>query len=378
MVPHSAEYPCAHHVHIPDEFDDNDFNCDWACNKGFYHSAFSRDALKCFLPIAPSLNVVGSGTETEAATDDANALFTDDGAECFDDPLHCNSTESCDISDKVEVSGDIVDLSKIGTYIIQYKCTNLAVTKNGNTVCTSTNDQHFGIDCYGLNKNISSVRPRMVIVADQVAPTCTWSKSSSPEEVTIEASFPYDPSDLKPTCKDNCGFDNTTLDCAKAETADYTKVKATNVDVESIGTYLVTYSASDAQGNVSPDYVRTVKVIDSLKPIIGLNFGDGKLANDPYDSGGPGLGGMGISGRGHRAHPAYGVKMEKSGYADKEGMYLHENPAIHHFSFSNAGLMMEVASANVPTVAAVACALGVALVAVAGRRSRSASIAELV
>jgi hypothetical protein len=369
MVPHSDAYPCAHHVHNPDPNDENDFNCEFACNEGFYRGTFARDTFKCFLPIAPSLNIVGSGTETEPATDDPNALFTDDGAECFDDPLHCNSTEACDISDKVQVSGDIVDLSKIGTYVIQYKCSNGAVTQTGGEVCASTDSSHT---CHGQANpaQTTTIRPRVVLVADKVAPTCAWDQKSSPQEVTIEASFPYDPTDLKPTCKDNCGFDPSTVDCAKTSTAAYTQVKATNVDVEAIGTYLVTYTVSDREGNVSPDYVRTVKVIDSLKPIIGLNFGQGELGYHTYDDARHDLGAHPAR---HVPHPIYGFHMEKSGYADKHGMYLHENPALHHFA-----LMMEVASANMPAAAAVACILGVALVAMARRRSRSASIAELV
>merc|ERR1711990_1289854 len=123
------------------------------------------------------------------------------------------------------VSGDVVNLSKIGTYKITYKC------------------KHGG--------------------------------GKKTQKVVREASFPY--SDLGATCTDN-------IDGARA-----TKRTGT-FNVETTGTYVLTYSASDKSGNTigkgkcKHTTRRTIVVKDTLKPVISLHFGGKKIhqstAND--------------------------------------------------------------------------------------------------
>merc|ERR1711865_453810 len=96
------------------------------------------------------------------------------------------------ISQEVEVSGDVVNLSKIGTYKITYKCKDTA----GNAADPLT---------------------RTVYVKD-----------------TSEASFPY--SDLGAVCTDG-------LDGARK-----TKTHG-KFNVEKVGTYKLTYTANDKSGN---------------------------------------------------------------------------------------------------------------------------------
>merc|ERR1711912_59553 len=56
----------------------------------------------------------------------------------------------------------------------------------------------------------------------------------------------------------------------------------TGVNVEQTGEYVVTYSATDDSGNTCLDDPqknprRTVVVVDTLKPVIGLQYGDNFL-----------------------------------------------------------------------------------------------------
>merc|ERR1712070_410243 len=56
------------------------------------------------------------------------------------------------------------------------------------------------------------------------------------------------------------------------------------IDVEAVGTYTITYTATDESSNhclkdVNKNPTRTVVVADTLKPVIGLKYG-GKLIHD--------------------------------------------------------------------------------------------------
>merc|ERR1712125_318695 len=103
--------------------------------------------------------------------------YVDDGATCSDQVDDV-------ISQQVEVSGDVVNLSKIGTYKITYKC------------------------------------------EDTAGPTCKLNGGKKTQKVVREASFPY--SDLGATCTDN-------IDGARP-----TKRTGT-FNVETTGTYVLTY-----------------------------------------------------------------------------------------------------------------------------------------
>jgi len=358
-----ADGNCADHVQLTTSTDG--FDCDWECSQGWYVGKTSATAQHCFLPVPPTLSVVGGGTIYREATDDDNTMYTDAGAECFEDALHCDTAEECDISDRVTVSGDVVDLSTYGTYTIQYMCTSIAVDRDGDPVCVHTDDANA---C-----RVTTAEPRVVIVRDTTCPTCAFTAQSEPAVVTIEASFPYDPSDLSPKCSDNCGFDSSSTTCAASTDGATASVYASAVDVEAIGPYLVTYSVADGQGNTlntgacSAGPVRTVQVIDSLKPIIGLNFGAN--TNDHVIHDGGNLGEHDSTG----SHPKYGVDMAKSGYADKT---KHPNPAATA-SFWNTSFMSQVVSVNAWFVGAVVSAVaGVAVLTLT--TSKSSDVAELV
>merc|ERR1712070_3896 len=207
---------------------------------------------------------------------------------------------------------------------------------------------------------ITAKKVRQVVVVDSYPPACTFDHKN-PETVTIEA-FPYDLTDLAPTCTDNCGFDGN---CIAGRTAPASAI-GSNVDVEKVGTYTVTYSIKDASANPAPSIVRTVVVIDSLKPIIGLSFGD----PETLVAGGTG----GYLGEHNSAdgtyHKQYGTEMEHSGYPSKYGS---SNPALWRFKH----YMAESASSGSYLLAGVfAIVAGVALFSVTSRRTTE--IADLV
>jgi hypothetical protein len=93
----------------------------------------------------------------------------------------------------------------------------------------------------------------------------------STSAVTFEASFPY--MDAGAVCQDNL--------------RGVSDVVITNpVDIEKTGEYVVTYRARDAVGNWndgtckgSKRYLRTVHVVDTLKPIIALKYQNTHLAH---------------------------------------------------------------------------------------------------
>jgi len=135
----------------------------------------------------------------------------------------------------VKVSGQVVNLAAVGKYQIKYNCKNLAGTPSATCV-------------------------RTVFVKDMSCPSCLMNMGPS----RIEASFPY--FDSGAVCTD-------TLDGPTVATV-------TNpVNVESTGTYLVTYRSQDANKNWndgnckgSKAYIRTVVVVDTLAPVLSLRY----------------------------------------------------------------------------------------------------------
>merc|ERR1711943_57887 len=119
----------------------------------------------------PIIQILGSDQMTLEATHQGN--YIDDGATCSDrfDGV---------ISQNVEVSGDVVNLSKVGTYTITYNCKDSA-------------------------NNAAPAAQRTVVVAQTSCPKCTVHGT----DVVHEASFPY--SDAGAACSDVIDGDVTTL-----------------------------------------------------------------------------------------------------------------------------------------------------------------------
>jgi hypothetical protein len=177
----------------------------------------------------PIITILGKDIMTIEATHDAN--YVDDGATCSDQVDGV-------ISQDVEVSGDVVNLSKPATYNINYNCKDAAGNK------------------------ADTIR-RRVVVRDTTCPTCVVNGAT---KVTREASFTYN--DAGAVCTDSISLGTN-------------KEVVTNpVNTEKVGTYVVTYRIKDKAGNWNDgkctgakQYKRTVTVKDTLKPVIHLKFG---------------------------------------------------------------------------------------------------------
>merc|ERR1712167_313072 len=149
----------------------------------------------------PTIQILGSNDMILEATHEGN--YIDDGATCSDEVDGV-------ISQNVEVSGDVVNLSKVGTYTITYNCKDSA----GNAA-----------------PSIS----RTVHVKQTSCPTCDFGDGAE-TEVNHEASFTY--TDAPPMCTDTIDGTVSTVTTVKdAENAvtDFSAMVATT------GTYKVTY-----------------------------------------------------------------------------------------------------------------------------------------
>jgi len=193
----------------------------------------------------PFCNVLDGDFVTLDASRDRH--YVDAGATCSDD-------FDGNINRQIRVEGQVVDLALVGTYNIIYTCKNLV----GKPAVPCT---------------------RVVTIKDLTCPTCSMNEGPT----RIEASFPY--YDSGAICTD-------TMDGVMAVTT----LGVEDVNVERTGTYVITYQTRDSQknwNNGSPtnvgaplpdgitckgakDYFRTVIVVDTLMPVIHLNY-TGKL-----------------------------------------------------------------------------------------------------
>merc|ERR1711966_109021 len=124
----------------------------------------------------------------------------------------CSDMVDGNISQDVEVSGDVVNMAAVGTYKINYNCEDSA----GQTAIQAT---------------------RTVVVQDTTCPTCKIPGGS--DTITVEASFPY--TEEASTCTD-------TLDGAIAA------------------------DCAAAHINNGNHFTKTVVVEDTMVPIISLKY----------------------------------------------------------------------------------------------------------
>merc|ERR1711981_486099 len=209
----------------------------------------------------PIIQILGSDQMTLEATHQGN--YIDDGATCSDQVDGV-------ISQNVEVSGDVVNLSKVGTYTITYNCKDSA-------------------------NNEAPAAQRTVVVAQTSCPKCTMygKHRTNSFDLTHEASFPY--TDAGATCSDVIDGTVTTL-CTTSNTgysgsdnsADLCGQGSNLVDVDTTGEYIIEYRAINTVGLANDDgncrggpneYKRTVDVVDTLKPVITLRYSNTIVAN---------------------------------------------------------------------------------------------------
>merc|ERR1712188_148543 len=211
----------------------------------------------------PIIQILGSDQMTLEATHQGN--YIDDGATCSDQVDGV-------ISQDVEVSGDVVNLSKVGTYTITYNCKDSA-------------------------NNPAPPATRTVVVAQTSCPKCTMYGHHTGDDGKVfdlahEASFPY--VDAGATCSDVIDG-SVTVVCKSSkdpssESATNCATPANLVDVEKTGTYTITYRAQNTVGLWNDDsncrggpntYQRVVEVKDTLRPVITLRYGATGTSSDP-------------------------------------------------------------------------------------------------
>jgi len=231
------------------EYTAGDYSVKYVCKDQAHGGAHMHSICRTIRNVdhtKPVLQILGSDDMTLEATHEGN--YIDDGATCSDQVDGV-------ISQNVEVSGDVVNLSKVGTYRITYNCKDSA----GNAAPTMT---------------------RTVHVKQTSCPTCIITGKSP---IQHEASFPY--TDAGAACTDI--IDGTVQTVVSGNVP---------VPVGTTGTYRITYRAQNSVGlwndgmndaasakaagcrGTAVRYVRTVIVQDTLKPVITLHYKNQKVA----------------------------------------------------------------------------------------------------
>lgn len=162
----------------------------------------------------PSITLNGDASVTV----ECHTTFTDPGASAVD---NCGGTSAASASGTVNI--DVP-----GTYTITYNASDAA--GNAGTPVTRT-----------------------VTVVDTTAPTITLN-GANPMTVECHTSF----TDPGATANDACS-------------GSFAATASGSVDVNTPGTYTLTYNATDPAGNVAVTVTRTVNVVDSTAPTITLN-----------------------------------------------------------------------------------------------------------
>ncbi|HEY9401413.1 MAG TPA: immunoglobulin-like domain-containing protein [Pyrinomonadaceae bacterium] len=164
--------------------------------------------------------------ETQEITVECHTSFTDPGA---------TANDACDGSSTVTVSGT-VDPNTVGTYTLTYSATDEQGTPGD------------------PSDDLVSTITRTVRVVDTTDPVITLTGGNA---LTVECHAAF--TDPGATATDNCAGD---LDSA-------VQVSGT-VDPNTVGTYTLTYTVSDASGN-DATVQRTVNVVDTTPPVITVN-----------------------------------------------------------------------------------------------------------
>jgi hypothetical protein len=279
----------------------------------------------------PIIQILGSDVMTLEATHQGN--YIDDGATCSDQVDGV-------ISQNVEVSGDVVNLSKVGEYTITYNCKDSA-------------------------NNAAPPATRKVIVAQTSCPKCTLLGDAT---VLHEASFPY--ADAGATCSDVIDGQVTTQCSAGAVITDaFNAVTdcSTIVNIELTGNYNIRYRAQNTVGlwndgascrGGANEYYRLVKVQDTLRPVITLKYKNVVVAKGTHDT----------SGVGETTNPKY----EADTKSDTDATLNYKDTGAAH------ALMAEETTSSVNGWVLGAIASAVAGLALLGYSTRRTAVATSV
>merc|ERR1711871_1881152 len=318
----------------------------------------------------PIIQILGSDVMTLEATHQGN--YIDDGATCSDQVDGV-------ISQNVGVSGDVVNLSKVGTYTITYNCKDSA-------------------------NNAAPAARRTVVVAQTSCPRC---HVFGEREINHEASFPY--SDAGASCSDV--IDGTvTTECytkhpgeSDEQATDCDGQGKSLVDVENTGTYVIQYRAHNSVGLYNDGtgcrggpmvYQRTVEVMDTLRPVISLKYmnslvAQGQVGNHNGKTDGSGSGARAVGfGESDAAKATTkdtydgtdGSYPEFPDYHEKEDGSLKADGHVDYFadSLPHSSLMAEESTSSVNGWVVGAIASAVAGLALLGYSTRRTAVATSV
>ena len=185
----------------------------------------------------PVITLTGEATVTISA----GGSYTEAGATALDNV-------DGDISVNVTVGGDTVDANIPGIYVVTYNVSDAA-------------------------SNSATEVTRTVTVVDDGMPVITLTGETT---VTIAVGGSYTEAGA------------TALDNVDGDISVYIDVGGATVDVDTPGTYVITYNVSDAATNEATEVTRTVIVIDDVLPVISLT-GDATVtisAGDTYTDAG--------------------------------------------------------------------------------------------
>lgn len=157
------------------------------------------------------------------------------------------ATDACDgdISESIVIAGDVVNTSRTGTYVVTYNVTD-----------SQENDAEEVV--------------RVIRVEDTQVPVITVNGEA---EVTVECGDPYE--DPGASATDYCDGDLTGEIVVAGDV----------VDVNTVGTYVITFNVTDGQGHIAEEVTRTVIVEDTTIPVI-TRLGDENIVvecADAYD-----------------------------------------------------------------------------------------------
>jgi len=167
------------------------------------------------------------------------------GGQYIDPGASCSDNVDGDISCDVIVSGDVVDLEIQGTFLITYECEDSA-------------------------NNVAVFNYRTVVSLDQTCPYCELPEIN----VSIEASFPYvDPDVGCSDTMDGIMYADETCEASPGRSC-RPVTHGFGPDVEAVGWYIVTWSATDSSGNGGEcnSQSKTFTIEDNLEPIVSLSY----------------------------------------------------------------------------------------------------------
>jgi len=318
--------------------------------------------------MSADMQEVGCYLEKQAST---QMQYEDPGASCHD-------FVDGSLSHAVEVSGQVVDMKRVGTYIINYNCQD-------------------------LSGNSAAAQPRTVIIYDTTPPDITLTGAAVNY---VEAGFPF--TDQGATCSDSLdgSIDVTTTSaietngdaCAQCATFNTALVSGASATAEAkssgagaSGTvYVVTYACQDAVENVAVPVTRTIVVKDTLPPVITLHESTGaRLSHDIVNHESKGFGafprpnteGVAVPSEYNPAAMAQNTRVVGSttpgGNSNIESIANGYTQLKHNgaqLPLENS-LMAETSSVNGWLIAAVASAVaGVALLSVSSKRSNQVMV----